>query len=393
MKTKQCLLLLALSVGLVACKETETMTVAGNAIQPGTLEKQLFDTEKVEGAFPFYSDLVLEDVVFLEATNESRIDYPKRVFAIGSRYLVWDGDNDAVLAFDKSGKFLHRIGEKGHDEGEYVEITDVWLDRRKKMVYLLDNHSRQILGYGLDGTLRKTLATRHYAVSFCMDGDYVWLASAGMNPDKALLLKTEAETGNIVESYFQMRVNDNDFFIIMDSQMFSMADNGQTLFCSRYLNTIYKIDNGDISPLLTADFGSDSVDDSDLTSDSYMSTMMRRSRNYTGSPGDAFRIGDALYFKFNYWNNKADGHGTPYHGLFNLNTKERHVYGTRYSYDTLDPVLYPETSILGIRDHSLMFMKNVSMASDPILAKLPKHPYNTGDKTQMNPVLMIFKAK
>ena len=392
MKTKQCLLLLALSVGLVACKETETMTVAGNAIQPGTLEKQLFDRKKVEGGFPFYSDFVLEDVVFLEATNESRIDYPKRVFAIGSRYLVWDRDNDAVLAFDKSGKFLHRIGEKGHDEGEYVEIADVWLDRRKKMVYLLDNHSMQILGYGLDGTLRKTLAIRHYAVSFCMDGDYVWLASTGMNPDKALLLKTEAETGNIVKSYFQMRVDDNDLFNILDSRMFSMADNGQMLFCSPYLNTIYKIDNGDISPLLTADFGSDGVDDSDLTSDSYIATVMKRSRNYTGYLDDAFRIGDALYFEFRSWNDRPNT-ATPYHGLFNLNTKERHVYDTKYSYDYFDPVLYPETSILGIRDHSLMFMLKVSIASDPILAKLPKHPYNTGDKTQMNPVLMIFKAK
>lgn len=89
------------------------------------------------------------DIVVLEQTDESIIDYVKRVEQIDSIVLVQT--SSSLFAFNKNGKFLHTYGKKGGGPEEYLSLSSFVIDKTEKTIKIVDEGSSKILKFDIKG--------------------------------------------------------------------------------------------------------------------------------------------------------------------------------------------------------------------------------------------------
>ncbi|MEC7754797.1 6-bladed beta-propeller [Roseivirga sp. UBA1976] len=67
------------------------------------------------------------------------------------------GDINALFKFTWEGKFIKQIGSIGQGPGEYLNVSDIALDKEKGYIYLASNLSQKIVCYDTDGNfIRET---------------------------------------------------------------------------------------------------------------------------------------------------------------------------------------------------------------------------------------------
>jgi hypothetical protein len=87
--------------------------------------------------------------------------------------IVPDKMLDAVLLFDRSGKFLRKISGKGKGPGEYVSVYDVSFCRKDSLLCLLDVPSDKMITYTLQGLLKQETSIPLNSVNFSTLNDSV----------------------------------------------------------------------------------------------------------------------------------------------------------------------------------------------------------------------------
>ncbi|HCK23522.1 MAG TPA: hypothetical protein DHW31_01835 [Bacteroides graminisolvens] len=97
------------------------------------------------------------DIVDLEMTDESLIDYILRVECVDSVILVQTSDK--LLAFHRKGNFICRYGNLGKGPYEYSRLSSFVMDRNNRIVKIVDGASCRILAFSLDG---KPLSDKRY---------------------------------------------------------------------------------------------------------------------------------------------------------------------------------------------------------------------------------------
>jgi len=93
------------------------------------------------------------DYIPLETTNDCLIGEarfiavtPRRLFVAGTRYCY---------TFDRTGRFIGKIGSIGQGPGEYQSISGLCIDEKTQSLYL--KNVRTILEYSWDGTFRQSI--------------------------------------------------------------------------------------------------------------------------------------------------------------------------------------------------------------------------------------------
>lgn len=123
----------------------------------------------------------------------------------GDTLIVNDSQQNIVWAFDRSGVFIDRIGSRGQGHGEYIKTTEVFLDRQKHCIGVLDDHLEKILYYGLKNFsfIDVWSYPDHILTNFCLpfDDGYIWNNQTydGENSDW-YFITTDAE-GNVTDKY------------------------------------------------------------------------------------------------------------------------------------------------------------------------------------------------
>lgn len=92
------------------------------------------------------------EAIELEITEQSLIKRVKQVF-FGSEHIVIY-DQNAIMLFDKTGKFLRRIGNVGQGPEEYTGIQDITVDFKNKRVFVF-SHGNRLICYDFDGVFMK----------------------------------------------------------------------------------------------------------------------------------------------------------------------------------------------------------------------------------------------
>ncbi|MDR0962754.1 MAG: 6-bladed beta-propeller [Mediterranea sp.] len=119
-----------------------------------SLQVDLQNVQKEKLASSFVSDI---EVVQLELPEPYFFGVVHRVLFGGSSIFVIDEKQSTVFRFDKNGTFICKIGTKGEGPGEYIHITDCFID--DKNVYLCDQDVRSIHIYSYDGTYIRTITS------------------------------------------------------------------------------------------------------------------------------------------------------------------------------------------------------------------------------------------
>jgi hypothetical protein len=113
------------------------------------------------------------DYIKLETTEESLLGFISKLTITNDRIYVLDQLlTKALFVFDKSGKFLFKIGRVGNGPGEYVVVTDFYLNEKDSTIHLLAD-GRKIINFDYDGSFidEKRLPLLHssYILPFSCD--------------------------------------------------------------------------------------------------------------------------------------------------------------------------------------------------------------------------------
>jgi len=108
------------------------------------------DTVSIElGKNPSFisADSVFSDVeyVVLETTDESIFYDINKIELYNDRFYLLDGKQDAILVFDRNGKFEKKLLRKGQGPGEYVSLDDFFI--KDGFLYGLASANRKIFVY------------------------------------------------------------------------------------------------------------------------------------------------------------------------------------------------------------------------------------------------------
>jgi len=70
-------------------------------------------------------------------------------------YIFVNDDNNQLLQFDLTGKFIRKIGTQGRGPEEYLYMFDFCLNKATREIYILSYPSRMVFGF--DGKFKKSL--------------------------------------------------------------------------------------------------------------------------------------------------------------------------------------------------------------------------------------------
>lgn len=140
--------------------------------------------------------------IVLESTSGSLLSNNEIGLLVDNKDLFLF-DKTGVLRFDRDGKYINSIGRLGHGKGEYTEVTDVTLNKDKKIIEVLSPN--YIHRFDYEGNIKEKISLSLSATSFVYDNSCYW-AGTGHITDN-LLYKLN-EKGEVVASYLK-----NDFKI------------------------------------------------------------------------------------------------------------------------------------------------------------------------------------
>lgn len=237
--------------------------------------------------------LKLDTIIHLETIEESMVGAVRKVFGLGTSYVIWDGKGKKVSVFDRYGGFQHQIGRAGRASDEYLSLDDVWVDPEQELIYLLDSSSKRILSFNKRGSFAGAININRWGTDLAVENQIVWLFGHGLNEEEFLLLKI-SESGESPNHYFPIRRN--EIPIKIGRTCFSRDADGAILFASNYMNRVFRIEAGEISEYVRILFGEKAVDDSDLKSSQYVKEMTAKER--VGELHDVYQVGTNLFFSY-----------------------------------------------------------------------------------------------
>jgi len=105
-----------------------------------------------------------------------------------------------IYAFDRTGKFLNQIGQKGQGPGDYYLPANIFFDTEKPIVYV-QNGNLNILAYELNGNFIRSIPIPNvegiipYRISYAGDNLFVGhLSNQGKNKFNYVLFDEEGDT-------------------------------------------------------------------------------------------------------------------------------------------------------------------------------------------------------
>lgn len=146
------LFLLFIGILLGACsanKEAKSLFVHNDSLQIIRIDTTQFITA---------SDIITDiNFVRLESSAQNFIGRIDQILFVDERIIVLDRFKaQGVFVFDKTGKFLHRIGQLGKGPNEYTSIDHIAIIPDKTQLAILDRNARNVKFFNLNGQYIKT---------------------------------------------------------------------------------------------------------------------------------------------------------------------------------------------------------------------------------------------
>jgi hypothetical protein len=202
-----------------------------------------------ETEYLFYERVSEYGTLALETTPQSLLGDIKKIRVYKERIFLMSGANDAsLLVFDKSGRFITRVGFQGRGPQEYVALYNFEIDPTRDELLLIDSQGQKILLFDMEGKFKQTISIpfRIECAGRLPDGRFVLAYSVfGIANNEYFVVAICDEAGNVLERHIESRV-DMMFSVGAQDMMVARADGSLSLM-PQYLNTIYRITNKGVS--------------------------------------------------------------------------------------------------------------------------------------------------
>lgn len=301
------------------------------------------------------SELVssIEYVKLNDSIPESHFSQLDKLIITDDRLYTFEiRGNNRVLAFDKSGNFLHTIGRKGRGPGEYLQLLNFTVTNDNTPL-LLDNQGMRMFYYDADGNYQRTKEMPFAAkdVVALRNGNLMFMLLKGGSRntrgwDNKKVVITD-KNFNLVET--KLTYADDELNDYMWMSNFSQADD-EIIFAHPICDTVYVMDSADgaIKHAYYMDFAGRKVPFE--MRDSYMEIFEAGRYSYLNSVPVA--VGDYLVGKMS-----AGGESMTY--ALNRKTKEmfvdRYFLGDDYNLKSVNiPLAQNDGAIATVMYYSLI---------------------------------------
>ena len=113
------------------------------------------------------------DLVPLEMTKSSLISDIKNII-ITTKYIFILDNKIGICRFDRTGKYLNKIGKRGEGPGEYQYIESIQVDKKNQLIYLYDPVLGCIYKYNYDGKYLDTILRNINEISAGSCNQLLW---------------------------------------------------------------------------------------------------------------------------------------------------------------------------------------------------------------------------
>lgn len=94
----------------------------------------------------------IANVEYIKLETDTNCIVNSRPMIYSDNYLILlRTDNGEIVFFDHQGKFQHKFSHKGNGPHEYLYITNLRLDEKRKEIYVHDSFKKNIFVYDLKG--------------------------------------------------------------------------------------------------------------------------------------------------------------------------------------------------------------------------------------------------
>lgn len=197
------------------------------------------------------------ELIELETNDSSLIKSIRKIEYYNDLIYIFDHDQRIVVIFDKEGKHINTINNKGQGPEEYLDINDFGIDRFSDQVYLLCPFKQTLFYYDLHGNLADmkklpTLTGGTYMSLQLPNKDTFMFLTADSN--NRLKIMDGADNSFILEA-FPGKEYDEWPYLFADSLFLPDLSNQVYSYSSGKLEKRYQIDIASLSPeLKTNDF-------------------------------------------------------------------------------------------------------------------------------------------
>lgn len=248
MKSHSCFFAILLSV-LVSCHNSES---GGGQ-----------DVETITIQTPVKQDLknLIKDikVIRLETSQQSLFNGIAKMDIYDDKFYILDNSRSFIIVFDKNGKFVSKIGQKGRAPYEYLTIMSFFIDKTSGNIIITDNISPKVIIYSQKGDVLQTIKPDIHPMIIAPVGDGRFV---NIHRGKYARYKNSPQMYN---NHIH-RLNDNFEFVsgnipdipnkidyISDLDSHTYRD-GSLLFMPAVSDTVYKITADSTFPLIALNY-------------------------------------------------------------------------------------------------------------------------------------------
>ncbi|WKD85056.1 hypothetical protein KCTC32516_00394 [Polaribacter huanghezhanensis] len=219
---------------IISCKEKDVLLNKPSKILDISKQKRTKDSfRKYVSSFRFIELKGMNSIDFINKVD--KIEY------LDSEYFVLDKSKSNLLVFDLKGNYVRKIGKRGNGPGEYKNISDFVINKKKKTVTLLSSNN---IGYFIFNTkgeyIKKARFSNFYPkrIGLINDDTYVMYTSYASNYNKDLIFTNL--NGKIVDKKF-------DYPEGIDQMAFNFSGgiksiNDKTFYTQVASSKIYELD-------------------------------------------------------------------------------------------------------------------------------------------------------
>ena len=215
-------------------------------------------------------------------------------------FIFTSGRNGNLFCFDLNGKYLFSVGSQGNGPGEYVFLTDFYIDRKLNCIWVGDD-ARKILKYDLSGNF-----IEQYKVDFSInnlfplpDDSESMAIRLGYYKDKNYSFVIYNLRENKI-TYAKEQIYEIERIVAQSSFFENRKD---ILYGAVFNDTIFRLSKEGLEPHILIDFGKYTFSREKLgekDSKQVIAEFLNPKNKYAGFVGAVYENSDFISFRYDF---------------------------------------------------------------------------------------------
>lgn len=199
--------------------------------------------------------------VVLETTDENLTGFLSAMQVTKDCICVLDGGpggSGCLFVFNKQGKYLRKIGEKGQGPGEYINIHDFTISEKNNEVFIVDDKSSKIRVYNFStGEFVRNIPfeddkVKYRSIQYIDEKLFTDITYFSQVEEGAMMYALNDATGKIETKYLDVSVHNHGWLkpFSKGESFFYCKNSAHPKYTHYFMDTIMTINNGILEPYL-----------------------------------------------------------------------------------------------------------------------------------------------